>query len=251
MNLRFTPILLVLLLLPSIEVGAYTDEDCIKCHDRAGQGSTLKMSVEQFNRSIHAVEFTCRDCHINVADDDHQEVVGSGAVNCKECHDKENRHGIGAIDNRPRCFSCHTRHNIRSKDDQRASVHPDRLQLTCRACHPVQSGTAGYFAWFTSVQIASHPKQDFSRIYVSENCLGCHQGQAAHGETEPINDQNCYTCHLDGDGQNKLWGVIHPGAQLETQPGVFAAAVTYQLILVIMVFCGFRWLVRHFSERKE
>jgi len=248
MKIRPVHSLIFLILILPFEVGAYIDADCIKCHDRTGEGSTLKMSVEQFKRSIHADEAACQDCHINVVDDDHQEAVGSGAVNCKQCHDRENRHGIRAIENRPRCFNCHTRHNIHSKDDSQASVHPDRLQQTCRACHPGQSGTAGYFAWLTSVQIASHPKQDFSQIYIKGNCLGCHQGQAAHGETEPINDQNCHACHLEDDGQNKLCGIIHSDAQIKTQPGVFAAAVTYQLALVIMVFGGFRWLVRCFSK---
>jgi hypothetical protein len=251
MKIHPIQIFIFLMLILPFEVGAYTDEDCIKCHDRTGEGSALKMSVEQFNRSIHADEAACQNCHTNVVDDDHQEVAGSGAVNCRQCHDQENRHAMGATDNRPKCFNCHTRHNTHSKDDPQASVHPDRLEQTCRACHPAQSGTAGYFTWFTSVQIASHPKQDFSQIYTGENCLGCHQGQAAHGETAPINDQNCHTCHFDDDGQNKLWGVIHPDAQLETQPGVFAAAVTYQLVLATMVFGGFCWLIRHFSGRKE
>ncbi len=255
MKIRFSHILFILFLLSAFEVGAYTDADCIKCHDRTGQKSMLKMSVEQFNHSIHGdgtiLEVSCQNCHTNVVDEDHQETVGSGAVNCTDCHDQVNRHGIPAIDSRPKCFSCHTRHNIRSKEDPQASVHPDRLQQTCRACHPAQSGAIGYFSWFTSIQIASHPKQDFSQVYTRKNCLGCHQGKAAHGETDPVNDQNCHACHLDDDGKNKLWGAMHPDATLDTQPGVFTAAFTYQLALVIMVFGGFRWLVRYFSKRKE
>jgi hypothetical protein len=241
---------ILLFLLWSFEAEAYTSADCIKCHDRSGQESALKMSVEQFNRSIHAAEHECQDCHANVVDEEHQETVGSGAVNCSNCHDQKNRHGIRAIEGRPRCINCHTRHNMRSKDDPRSSVHPDRLQRSCRGCHPEQSGQTGYLSWFTSIQIVSHPKQDFSQVYSRKDCLGCHQGNAAHGELGPINDQNCHACHLDDKGQNKLFGFIHPDAQLKTQPGVFAAACTYQLVLVIMVFCGFTRLVGHFSKRK-
>ena len=254
MKIRFTHILLVLFLLPVFEVGAYTDADCIKCHDRAGQESILKMSVEQFNRSAHGGEVSCQECHANVVDEDHQEIPGSGAVDCSACHDQFNQHGARATEGRPTCFSCHTRHNILPPDDLQSTVHADQLRQTCRACHPGQSGSIGYLTWFTSIQVASHPKQDFSQVYTRENCLGCHQGRAAHGETDPVDDQNCHTCHLDDEGQSKLWGVMHPEAQIKNQPRVFAAAVTYQLVLIIMVFCGFRWLMRCFtkvSKRKE
>jgi len=248
MSIHSIHIMIFLFLLSSFEAGAYTDSDCIKCHDRAGKGSALKMSADQFNSSIHGGETSCQECHTYVLDDAHQESVGSGAVGCNGCHDQKNRHGIRALDNRPKCFNCHTRHNIRSKDDPHATVHPDRLQQTCRACHPAESGAVGYLSWFISIQIASHPKQDFSQVYSRKNCMGCHQGTAAHGEPDPINELNCHVCHLTGEGKNKLWGVMHPDAQMETQPGVFAASVTYQLILVILVLGGFRRLVRYFSK---
>lgn len=254
MKIRFPHLLFVLFIFSAVEVGAYTDADCIKCHDRSGQGSTLKMSVEQFNRSVHAGEASCRECHVHVKDDSHEEIAGSGAVDCTACHDQENHHGPGMTEGRPRCFSCHTRHQILSPDDPQSSVHPDRLDDTCRTCHPVQCGQTSYLSWFTSIRVASHPKQDFSQVYTQKNCLGCHQGSAAHGEAEPVNDQNCATCHLNGDGQNQLWGVMHPEATLARQPGVFVAAVTYQLALAILVLGGFRWLVRFFSKvskRKE
>ena len=251
MTSRFLHILLFLILLPVSEAGAYTEADCIACHTGTGQESLLKMSVEQFNRSVHGGEVSCRECHANVVDDDHQESPGSGAVDCSGCHDQVNEHGAGATENRPRCFSCHTRHAILSPDDLQSSVHGDRLRQTCRGCHPGQSGSVGYLAWLTTLQVASHPKQDFSQEYTRENCLGCHQGRAAHGETEPVDDQNCFTCHLDDDGQNKLWGVIHPQAQMAHQPGVFAAAVTYQLVLIAIVFSGLRWLIRRFSTNTK
>lgn len=254
MKIRFTHILMVLFLLPVFVAGAYTDEDCIKCHTGAGQESLLKMSMEQFNGSAHGEEVSCLECHANVVAADHQETPGSGAVDCSACHDTINQHGAGASEGRPKCFNCHTRHNILSPGDPMSSVYAGRLQQTCRACHPGQSGSIGYLAWFPSIQVASHPKQDFSLVYTRENCLGCHQGRAVHGETEPVDGQNCYTCHLDGDGRNKLWGVMHPEVQPQKQPGVFAAIVTYQFVLVMMIFGGFFWLVHFFSnvsKRKE
>jgi hypothetical protein len=251
MNIRFTHILLVFLLLPALEAGAYTEADCIECHSGTGQESLRKMSMEQFNRSVHGGEVSCQECHTSVVGEDHQEEAGAGAVDCSACHDQVNQHGAGSSEGRPKCFSCHTRHNILSPGDPMSSVHAKRLGQTCRACHPGQSGSTGYLAWFLSIQVSSHPKQDFSLVYTRENCLGCHQGRAAHGETEPVYNQNCYTCHLDDDGRNKLWGVMHPEAQMERQPGVFTAAVTYQVVLIAMVFGGFRWLIRRFSKNTK
>ncbi|MCG6911688.1 MAG: hypothetical protein LJE94_16420 [Deltaproteobacteria bacterium] len=254
MKIRIMYILLVLFLLPVVGAGAYTDEDCIRCHGGDSQESLLKMSMEQFKRSVHGKEGSCQGCHTNVLDEDHQETQGSGAVDCAACHDKFNQHGAGATQGRPKCFSCHTRHGILSPKNPRSSVHPDRLRQTCRSCHPVQSGSSGYMAWLPSIRVASHPKQDFSQVYDMDNCLGCHQGRAAHGETDPLNDQKCHTCHLDKDGKNKLWGVMHPEVRWDKQPGVTVAAVGYQLSLLVLVIGGFRWLVRRFSrvsKRKE
>ena len=248
MKIRFTNILLVMFLLPVLSAGAYTDEDCIRCHGGEGKESLLRMSVEQFERSVHGEEISCQECHENVVDEGHQETAGSGAVDCSACHEQVNQHGAGAMEGRPKCFNCHTRHNMLSAENPQSTVHADLLPNTCRTCHHEQSGSIEYLTWFPSIQIASHPKQDFSQVYTRENCVGCHQGRAAHGETEPIDGQNCYTCHLDEDGHNKLWGVMHPEAQVETQPGVFTAAVTYQVVLFTMVFGGFRWLVRRFSK---
>jgi hypothetical protein len=62
------------------------------------------------------------------------------------------------------------------------------------------------------VRIKSHPKQDFSGTYDKTNCLGCHQGAAAHGESGNINGQTCYKCHITPEGRGALLGHIHPKA---------------------------------------
>jgi len=99
-----------------------------------------------------------------------------------------------------------------------------------------------------SLQVASHSKQDFSRIYDRTNCLGCHQGTGAHGEQAVINDQNCNTCHVTLDGQNKLLGYIHSKAE-KRQPGVLAAASIYQVILGLLMIGGFAFFIRRFSGK--
>lgn len=216
----------------------YTEEDCIQCHRTGSEESDLHISIEEFKASVHSEEATCQDCHTGVTDDEHQSVEGSGATDCSACHEQENSHGMKAQGKDPvQCQDCHTRHNILAKSDPASSVHPDRLAATCGECHPVASGKSNYFSWFPGFQVASHNKADFSAAYDKENCLGCHQGAGAHGETEPINDENCFKCH-SSEMDGAMWGSMHPDANRQSQPAVFAVGVVYQVfigILLIMI----------------
>lgn len=214
---------------------AYTTEDCIECHRLESEESTLLISVDVYDMSVHGLEeITCLDCHTVVVDDEHQTTEGSGAVDCSECHEQENQHGWnGAEEERPQCHDCHTRHDMLTKTDPASSVHPDRLPVTCGGCHPASTGDNDYFSWFPAFQIASHNKADFGNTYADDNCLGCHQGAGAHGESEPINDQSCYRCHSSPDEAGAMWGYMHPKADRTTQPAVFAAASIYQVSVVV------------------
>jgi hypothetical protein len=158
--------LMIFIWLAAAEAGAYTRDDCIRCHRDGSRESALHLSIEAFDGSVHGTELSCRDCHTGVTDDDHALRKGSGAVSCSNCHDQENGHGKrGAMDDRPRCASCHSKHDIRRKDDRESSVHFIRLQRTCNQCHLVESGMTGYLSWLPSVQIKSHGKQDAGRRY--------------------------------------------------------------------------------------
>jgi hypothetical protein len=231
---------------------AYTPEDCIKCHKEGSTGSKLHISIKEFNASIHGREITCQDCHAGVEDEGHETMKGSGAVVCGECHEQENRHGLQSkTEDRPRCYSCHTKHGIFKKDEEVSSVHPEHLKETCKGCHPVECGQTDYLSWLPSIQITSHKKQDFSRAYEKGDCLGCHQGMAAHGEEEPINDQDCYKCHLSQKGQARLWGYIHPRADFKKQPAIFASATIYLVSLGILLWGGFRFYIRKLSSKQK
>jgi len=247
--------LVILIFTAAQTVFAYSPQDCINCHKIGSTESKLQISIDDFKASIHGEEddeTTCRDCHTLVEDDNHQTTPGTGAVDCSSCHEQENRHGRkSATGTRPPCHSCHSRHGMLAKDDPRSSVHPRRLKETCQSCHTRQCGETDYLSWLPSLQIASHSKQDFSQSYSRDNCLGCHQGSAFHGEHEPINDQTCFTCHVTKDGQSKLLGYIHPQTDARHQPGVVAAAAVYQVILVVLVFGGIAFFIRHFSRGQE
>ena len=244
--------LLVLILATVHSAFAYTSEDCIECHRTGSEESELHISLDEFNASIHAEEASCQDCHTLVVDDDHQTTPGSGATDCSECHEQQNLHGRGSdAGTRPQCYSCHTRHGMLPKDDPRSSTHSQRLKETCKSCHARESGETDYFSWLPSLQIASHGKQDFSQVYDRANCLGCHQGQAAHGESDPISDQTCFKCHVSLDGQNKLLGYIHSKADARRQPGVMAAASIYQVFLGVLILGGFAFFIRKLSAKPK
>jgi hypothetical protein len=193
---------------------------------------------------------TCQDCHTGVLNEDHVRIKGSGKVACNECHTQENRHGTGGEERQPpQCYACHTKHAIFGKDREISSVHPSRLKETCGDCHPVQCGETGYLGRLPSIRIASHNKQDFIQSYDRDNCLGCHQGQAAHGETWPIADHECYKCHLTSKGQEAMWGYIHPTADFRTQPAIFAAGVVYQFCILVLLLGGVRYCIRKLLKR--
>jgi hypothetical protein len=213
---------------------AYTPEDCIECHRTGSEESGLHISVEEYDASVHGPEITCLECHTGVVDDQHESTKGSGVVDCSACHEQENRHGLnGPEEQRPHCYDCHTRHHMLYKNNPASAVHPDQLAITCAGCHPAASGETDFFSWFPSYQIASHKKGDFATAYKKDNCLGCHQGAAVHGESAAIDDQDCGKCHLSPEAAGAMWGYMHPKPDMKTQPTVFAAASIYQVFFVI------------------
>jgi nitrate/TMAO reductase-like tetraheme cytochrome c subunit len=227
---------------------AFEIEECINCHQKGSSESRLTMDAEQFDMSIHADNATCVECHQMVEDEGHMETPGSGAVDCSQCHDQENFHGLnGDLQNRPQCSDCHTRHDIKAVDDPAASVHPAQLTATCGQCHPAQSGYTDYFSRLPAIKIKTHPKGDLSTDYKEDNCIGCHQGQGAHGEADPISEDRCYACHLTMEGEKALLGFIHPKADAGDQPGVFAVAIIYQLVVLVFIVGGVFFFIRKFS----
>ncbi|MFC1533614.1 cytochrome c3 family protein [Thermodesulfobacteriota bacterium] len=83
-------------------------------------------------------------------------------------------------------------------------------RVDCGQCHEQQDRQRGFLPGLVSLQAKTHGKQDFSRDYDRGDCLGCHQGRAAHGEKTAINDRNCHKCHMPPDDQDPLLGSIHP-----------------------------------------
>lgn len=172
----------------SQDVEGYTVDDCIECHSLEGEESSLQISMDNFNASVHGQAVTCLECHTGIADDEHMEGEG---------------------------------------------VEP----VDCSGCHEMDTGKIDLFSIFSSSQIVSHKKANFAGIYKMDNCLGCHQGTGAHGETEPINDQDCYKCH-DPNSEAAMWGYMHPETKDKKQI-VVVAHVCFSIFILVLLFGRF------------
>ena len=238
---------------PALAVEQGETGRCTSCHSRDSSQSRLRIDVEAFNQSVHAGLDGCTDCHSQVEIVDGACVHGSGTVNCADCHDQENLHGLSGLEgNRPDCYHCHTRHAILPTDAPGSSVNPNRLAETCANCHPAQSGRVDYLSWLPSLKIATHPKADFSAgDYRDTNCLGCHQGRAAHGETGPINNASCPRCHMaEPGGRPPILGFSHPQADPNQQPGVFIIAIVYQVVILVFLVGGLVFFISKWTGTK-
>lgn len=250
MKRAFQYSLAVLILLLAQGILAYAPEDCVRCHKTGSSESRLHIPVQTYEASIHGREITCQECHTGVTDDGHKTKRGSGAVDCSRCHDQENRHGLKSMNEyRPQCYACHTAHAVFEKGDERSSVHKKNLSNTCKTCHPAECGQRDLLSWLLSLQISSHNKQDFGRVFDETNCVGCHQGMAAHGEDQPLDDQDCYQCHLSPKGDSLLLGYIHPKADLDREPTIFVAGAIYGLLILVLFSGGFLFYVHRFSRK--
>lgn len=242
----------LLIVVTAANTWGYTTEDCIRCHKEGSRQSILHISMEKYDASIHGREIACQDCHTGVRDKAHETIKESGFVDCTQCHEQENRHGLqGKSEHRPRCYSCHTTHAIFEKESKLSSVNGKNLKKTCETCHPAECGDGDCLSWLPSLRISSHSKQDFGRAFDKDNCLGCHQGKAAHGEKATLNNQDCYKCHFSPEGAPLLLGYIHPKADTVKHTTIFAAATIYLLLILALFSGGFVFYIRKFSQKKK
>lgn len=148
------------------------------------------------------------------------------------------------------CVACHNLESSQSKlkiDIQmfKRSVHGGDLE--CMDCHSrvadeshikqVGSGAvdcSGCHEQHNRYGLKTHPKADLGGDHSLNRCIGCHQGQGAHGEKKPVNAATCWRCHLTGQGKNDQLGFIDAQADLAEHPGVFTLALFYQIIMPVL-----------------
>jgi hypothetical protein len=227
---------LFLIVLLTTEAWGYTEHDCIRCHSHEGTEMRLSVNVNNFRSSVHGKIMGCLDCHQSIKDSNHIEIEDSKKTNCQTCHDQQNLH---ASDRSVTCDACHTHHYVFEVGDPRSSVNWKNLRHTCGKCHLEQSQHTNLLSVLSSIRIASHPKQNFGMIFDMGMCVGCHQGQAAHGENTPVNDQNCYRCHVPLAKNNFVLGYVHTNADwrrcsVNSFAGYIYLAVALALITLLV-----------------
>ncbi len=193
---------------PSVLAKANPDQACLQCHRRGGAGGRRPIDPRTLSASVHGGQVGCLQCHPTAKNKSHQHRKTVAPVDCRQCHQQQNRHGRGA--GKPaRCWSCHGAHDIFAVQDPRSTLNPAHLVRTCGQCHPREAGRGGLLAAILSFRIRGHGKASLSEVTTERRCLACHQGAAAHGETRPITSAACYKCHGRKVGGAIILGSLH------------------------------------------
>lgn len=212
-------------------------DECMSCHKPGGAQSMHYVDPGQFAASVHAKEgLSCTDCHTDALLKNHSQLVDVQLVDCARCHEQKNRHGHSV-----RCVECHGSHYVMPVKSPESRVNASNLSHTCGTCHPEQAGRPGYLSWLPSLRINSHGKQDFGGDYSGEDCLACHRSRVAHhtDDSDPEGSPRCRSCHgPDAQGQSLLAGYFHPRANVQQQPGTYAAAIINMVFLWLMFVGG-------------
>ena len=82
----------------TIVADTYQQNDCIECHKKGSDQSRLTIDTDTYLTSVHAAGFVCTDCHRSIVDDYHTSKIGSGVVNCRDCHQHLKQHGGRSAD---------------------------------------------------------------------------------------------------------------------------------------------------------
>ena len=211
MNFKYFILFIFIIILTVFDTKSNAAEECLNCHATGGEGSALHLSEEEFRNSVHGDALECVDCHVLVKYPGHENAKGSGAVDCNECHDRENLHGIsGREADRPKCHACHGKHDILPSTEKESRVNPLHLPETCGRCHEdIDLTTKHELLYGKTIQLyqsSVHGQASLGGVYLAATCNDCHSsGGTAHkilGPGHPessINHFNipntCGKCH--------------------------------------------------------
>lgn len=166
---------------------------------------------------------------------------------CIECHgDDNNGISIEKYNNSIHgkilsCASCH-----RDIVDESHMSGDFDSSVDCLFCHSDKADKGSYISRIISFRVSSHKKQDFSESYSRNDCTGCHQGMAVHGETEPINDKTCRQCHMD-EGRNALMGRFHSPDKLNAF--YIALSIVSQVLIIVFIVFLLRFFITGLFSR--
>ncbi|RJP51563.1 MAG: hypothetical protein C4586_04270 [Anaerolineaceae bacterium] len=129
---------------------AASDEDCFGCHNdpdakKEKKNGSISLYVDEtaYKETVHA-ENGCVSCHEDADVDEFPHPTPLATVDCGTCHDdvsevyRKSLHGQAAAKKdpfAPKCYDCHTKHNIFPQTDKRSKTYVLKIPFTCGECH--------------------------------------------------------------------------------------------------------------------
>ena len=205
---------------------AMTDEDCLECHsdqemttEKDGKELSLFVNGAEFKDTIHA-ENGCISCHEEAdveAGEDHP--FPMAPVNCSNCHEEINEiyqnslHGKALQKNdqfAPKCYSCHTKHNILPNTNKKSKTFVMNIPLTCGGCHRegtsmTQTHNIHKKNILENYSMSIHGEGLFRKgLTVTAVCTSCHTAHNVLPHTDPNSTisrlnvvKTCMKCHAN------------------------------------------------------
>lgn len=218
-------LLYLLLLMCIVSLYAQSNEDCQVCHadpeltsfDKEGNEIPLFVDDKIYQNSVHGA-FECIDCHQDLQgleEFPHTEKLEK--VACGNCHEdiseeyNESLHGLKFINREelaPKCYDCHSKHDILSASDPASPTYFQNLPITCSKCHETFSGTE------EDLWEKPHVRVDYLRgvhgqllsqgFDTAPTCNTCHPAHSIRKRIDPLSttyklniDNTCGQCHVD------------------------------------------------------
>ena len=261
--------------------------------DESGEALNLSVDLSRYMASVHgAAGIMCIDCHQG-ADPNFHPREGFTDVDCRACHNEEpseaifpfgalkvlgerdikpppkdarngeqwlkSKHAKAWLSGNPKapfCNDCHTEHYIMRPEDSSSSVNMANLGETCGDCHEGQASEVDAGGFLARFRLAGHSKGDLRNEYSVTVCLSCHQGEAAHGETN-ITGQVCPSCHDSGEEASHSQATrFHIMPASMEQPFAVFVRWLYNIafwggIAALILGAAFLWLSARFTRGEE
>lgn len=146
-------VIIILVLASSVsQTQALNNKKCFECHGsrefkkRLKTGAEISLFIDEVevSKSVHT-DLECVNCHEDLSKVSvfpHRKIKSS--VYCGKCHKQRKElylssiHGKAKeskIEDAPQCWHCHSRHDIKAKEDPDSLVYPKNEPRTCGKCH--------------------------------------------------------------------------------------------------------------------
>lgn len=216
--------IVIILSFLSSKVYALSDADCMDCHSdkdltttKDGRTVSLFINIALFKKSKHA-DNGCISCHEDAGVKGDEHPFPLAPVNCSNCHEKiggiyeKSAHGQAVKRGdklAPRCYDCHTKHDILSPDNKNSSTYPLNIPYTCGRCHHEGSAVSKTHILtkhdiVKNYSMSVHGKGLFEDgLLVTAVCNNCHTAHNIRKASDPLSSVNrkniidtCGKCHV-------------------------------------------------------